>query len=353
MRVRDYSPLGMREDDEIMKMERAQELYSDYAEDSLTPALRLALEQHFDADPAARADYDRFARVFALMERPLEEVEVPLGFRAKILEKVAQEQAKRDTSFSQRASDTFAGWFSLAPRRRATGGVFAALAAVVIGGIVVLHPGHGSGFGGDSIPIPTVTTVMPEMLQKVDVKTLADNNDYHTFHLHLPAAVPAATVSAYVVTATEQITDPAHLNDATVALPAQHLNNRQGVQIPIAAAQATPAGSTLNLLVKWTPDDTKQEAGSEVIFTPFGAADPATTAPTNADFLDAMQKVAAHYGVTVVLEADAVPTQTATADFSDANAATPLTALAKTAGYAVQALPGGTTYYVYDPQQAH
>ena len=82
--------------------------------------------------------------------------------------------------------------------------------------------------------------------------------------------------------------------------------------------------------------------GSEVIFTPFGAADPATTAPQNADFLDAMQKVAAHYGVTVVLEADSVPTQTATADFSSGDAATPLGAMAKSAGYAVQALPGGT-----------
>jgi len=335
-----------------MKMERAQELYSDYAEDSLTPALRLALEQHFEAEPAARADYDRFARVFTLMERPVAEVDVPLGFRAKVLEKVAQEQAKRDTGFSQRVSDTFAGWFSLAPRRRATGGVFAALAAVVIAGFVILHPGHGTSDQSGLLPGHTTAAVMPEMLQKVDVQTRQDNNDYHTFHLHLPSSVPAATVSAYVVTATEQINDPAHLNDATLALPAQHLTNRQGIQIPIAAAQATPAGSTLNLLVKWTPDDAKLAAGSEVIFTPFGAADGATTAPVNADFLDAMQKVAAHYGVTVVLEADAVPTQTATADFSSANAATPLATLVGPAGYAVQALPGNT-YYVYDPHQTH
>ena len=54
------------------------------------PALRLALEQHFEADPAARADYAQFARVYALLEQPGHaEVEVPLGFRAKILERVA------------------------------------------------------------------------------------------------------------------------------------------------------------------------------------------------------------------------------------------------------------------------
>ena len=148
------------------------------------------------------------------------------------------------------------------------------------------------------------------MIQKVDTQVGQDNNNYHQFHLHLPAAVASATVNAYVVTATEQITDPAHLSEATPALKNQHLTNHQGMAIPIAAAQETPAGSTLNLLVQWTPDDSKQSPGSEVVFTPFGAADPATPAPSNANFLDAMQAVAAHYGATVVLEADAVPTQT-------------------------------------------
>ncbi len=338
-----------------MKLERAQELYSDYAEGSLTPALKMALEQHFEADAAARADYDQFARVYALLEMPaMQEQEAPLGFRAKILERVSLEQAKRETTFTTRAATTFTGWFSAVPHRRATGGALAALAAVVLLSVLFFRPGPG--------PTPPVTpscvygpcssaSVNPEMLQQVDTK-VEDGNNYHYFHLHLPATVPSATVNAYVVTATEQITDPAHLSDATPALKNQHLDNHQGVAIPIAAAQATPAGSTLNLLVQWTPDDPKQDPGSEVVFTPFGAASPATPAPSDANFLDAMQAVAAHYGATVVLEADTVPTQTVSADFSAADAGTPLGTLAKSANYAVQALPNNT-YYVYDPTQQH
>ena len=71
-----------------MKLERAQELYSDYAEGVLSPALTQALEQHFDADPAAQDDYARFRRVYVLLEQPFaEELEVPAGFRAHILER--------------------------------------------------------------------------------------------------------------------------------------------------------------------------------------------------------------------------------------------------------------------------
>ena len=43
-----------------MKTERARELYSDYAEGVLSPALAQALEQHFASEPDARADYDQF-----------------------------------------------------------------------------------------------------------------------------------------------------------------------------------------------------------------------------------------------------------------------------------------------------
>ena len=96
-----------------MKPERAQELYSDYAEGTLTPALRQALEQHFEADPAARADYAQFSQVYALLEQPLgEELEAPLGFRAKILERAAEQQGRRETSVSRAA-----GWLGWWPPR--------------------------------------------------------------------------------------------------------------------------------------------------------------------------------------------------------------------------------------------
>ena len=334
-----------------MKPERAQELYSDYAEGTLAPALRQALDQHFDSDPSARADYARFARVYSLLEQPLEaEADVPPGFRAKILEQVAAGQARRETTFTTRQAGTApGGWFSTAPRRRMTGGVLAGLAAAALIGVFFAHPGHGPDEGSiiSTSSVPSSPTD-PAVIHNVDTQATPDGNTYHQFHLHLPPSVPAATVSAYVVTATQQITDPAHLSEATPALK-EHLDNSTGISIPIAATVAPPAGATLDLLVQWTPDDATREPGSEVVFTPYGGADAATAAPANANFLDAMQAVASHYGATVVVDADAVPTQTVSGDFSASDAGTPLQAMAKAAGYSVQTLPNNT-FYVYDPK---
>ncbi len=326
-----------------MKTERAQELYSEYAEGTLTPALRQALEQHFEADPNARADYAQFSQIYALLEQPLgEELEAPLGFRAKILERVTEQQGRREASSSRAAG--WLGWFTPPAHRRATGGALAALAAVVIGGVIVTNqrPPHLDGSFdsglGPSISAPAITG----LVQSVDMQS---GTNYHLFHLHLPDAVPAATVSAYVITATEQITDPSHLGDATPAVSAQHLTNHQGLQIPIAPVDAPPAGSTLNLLAEYKLDAASQPAGAEAVFTPFGAADSATPAPVNADFLDGMQAVASHYGATVIVDVSASPTQAVTADFSGSDPLAPLKAMAATAGYTVQKT-ADNTYYV-------
>lgn len=324
-----------------MKMERAQELYSDYAEGTLTPALRQALEQHFDADPAARADYAEFSAMYSLLEQPAgEEVEAPSGFRAKIMERVSAQQEQR-TAASSRSS--WLGWFVRPARQRAAGGALAALAVVVVGGVLLTRPGpptdgvtHGGFF--PSVEAPAVKG----LVQSVDMKP---GTSFHEFNLHLPSNVPAATVNAYVVTATEQITDPAHLSDATPAVSGQRLTNHQGLQIPIAPVDAPPAGSTLNLLAEYKPDAANQPTGAEAVFTPFGAADPAVAAPVNTSFLDGMQAVAAHYGATVIVDVSSAPTQPVTADFSGADPATPLTAMATTAGYTVRKT-GDNTYEV-------
>ena len=338
-----------------MKLERAQEIYSEYAEGTLTPALRLALEQHFAADPAARADYDAFARIFALLETPDgQDVEVPSGFRAKILERAAAEQGRRETTFNLRTPTPGGSWFQTAAHRRTLGGSLAAMAAVAVLGVMLFPHATPRPRTDNGSLIPNISvnqTISPEMLQSIDTSP-GQATASHLFHLHLPETVPAATVNAYVVTSIDQITDPTRLIDATHAMKDMHLTNRQGVQIPIAPLQARPAGSTLDVLVNWTPDDTTQPAGSEAIFTPFGDANPSSPAPVNAGFLEAAQSVASHYGVTVVVEADAVPTQTVSPDFSGSDATVPLTALANAAGFKVQALQN-STYYLYDPSQAH
>jgi hypothetical protein len=335
-----------------MKPERAEELYSDYAEGTLTPALRQALEQHFEADPSARADYAGFAKIYTFLEQPGEaEVEAPLGFRAKILERVASQQTVREATWSQRTATLFTGWFSATPQRRLAGGALAGAAALVLAGVLIVHP-YGGSYRTEIFPTLSPPPISgpsdPAVIQKVDLPASQSNDTYYKFHLHLPPSVPAATVNAYVLTSTAQITDPAQLAMATPALTGQHLTNHQGVQIPIAPQQTPPVGATLGLLVKWTPDDTSLMPGSEVVYTPFGSADPTTAAPVNADVLDTLKAVAAHYGVTVVVDADLVPTQTVPADFTASDASVPLRAIAKAAGYSVQTLDNNT-FYLYDP----
>ena len=321
-----------------MKTERAQELYTDYFEGTLTPALRQALEQHFEADPAARADYAEFAAMFALLEQPAgEELEAPAGFRAKIMERAAAQHEQRVTA----ASRSWLGWFVPPARRRAAGGALAALAVVVVGGILLTHPGTPGQEPGSVIPGVEVSAVTG-LVQSVDIKP---GTSFHQFNLHLPSNIPAATVSAYVVTATEQITDPAHLGDATPAVTGQHLTNHQGLQIPIAPVDTPPAGSTLNLLAEYKPDAASQPAGAEAVFTPFGAADPAVAAPVNTSFLDGIQAVASHYGATVIVDVSSTPTQPVTADFSGTDPAAPLADMAVGAGYTVRKT-GDNTYYV-------
>ncbi len=322
-----------------MKMERAQELYSDYAEGTLTPALRQALEQHFEADPAARSDYAEFSAVYSLLEQPAgEEVEAPSGLRARIMERATAQQEQRVAATSRSG---WLGWLVPPARQRATGGVLAALAIVVVGGVLLTHPGTSGQEGGSVIPTlngPSVTG----LVQSVDMKP---GTSFHQFNLHLPSNVPSATVSAYVITATEQITDPSHLADATPAVSGQHLTNHQGLQIPIAPVDAPPAGSTLNLLAEYKPDTAGQANGLEAVFTPFGTADPDVAAPVNTNFLDGMQAVAAHYGATVIVDVSSAPTQPVSADFSGTDPAKPLDDMAGTANYTVRKT-GDNTYYV-------
>lgn len=335
-----------------MKLERAQELYSDYAEGILSPALTQALEQHFDADSAAREDYTRFRRVYALLEQPFaEEQDVPAGFRANILERTAREQSRRESALTGRAAGTVSGWFTTQPRRRALGGGLAALAAAAVLAAVVIHPSQPNLPGQNpnkanivGIGTAPASGIDPAVIQSVSSQVGADGNNYRLFHLHLPPSVSAATVNAW--TATGTTTDPSALADATPALQSQRLTSHQGVEIPIAPRGASPAGSTLNLLVQWTPDGAASP-GSQVVFTPSGAANPSLPAPTNAPFLQAMQAVAAHYGVTVVVDAGTVPSQPVTADFRSTDPSVPLNALAQSAGYAVQKIAPGDTFYVY------
>ncbi len=299
-----------------MKPERARELYSDYAEGTLSPAFKQALEQHFEADPDARADFQQFMRVYELMDGPelREDIDVPLGFRAKVLELAAQEQARREAAPSRRAALTLTGWFSSwGHRRQATGGLVAALAVAALAGVVIhnVNPNPGRGGvtspGGQVGPFPISYPATATTIQGVTSETQADGNVRRLFRIHLPQSVPQARIEAYVVTATDQITDEAaRQRDATPAFSQPILlSNSQAMQIPVTLVQQPTPGHTLNMFVAWTPTDSRQPARRQVVFTPAGPAGvtDATPDPTGPHFYDALQDIAASYGVTVISDA--------------------------------------------------
>ncbi|HEX5324375.1 MAG TPA: zf-HC2 domain-containing protein, partial [Capsulimonadaceae bacterium] len=146
-----------------MKCENARDLFSEYSERTLSPAMKLALEQHFSSCEDCRTDYEAFQQVSAILSQGLPQVEAPAGFRQSIMARVAAEQASAPAAAAPRpraASSPLDGlgraWrnFTLGltstPRGAfATGAACMLLAVTVYAG---LHSFHGSGAVG---PIKT------------------------------------------------------------------------------------------------------------------------------------------------------------------------------------------------------
>ena len=325
-----------------MRPDRARELYTDYAEGTLAPALRLAMDQHFATDADARADYAEFERVYALLDTLEQEpLEAPVGFRAKVLERVSAEQARRTIT------PGLPGWFQSLSRRRAAAGVMAALAACAVVGIVIAPHGPsgssvstGGMIGGPSFPLPaSIETTL------AGVTTAQDGSGSHyDFLLHLPADVPSATVSAYLLSNNDQITEPDELAQATPALsPPQALNNGESMTIPVTWLHPT-AGGTLAMLVQWQPAGSRP-VGKQVVFTPAqpnAAASAPQALPANANLYDALQAVAAQDDVTVIADATTAPTQAVSlpSGAPTGHALADLQALAGEVGATVQQIPG-------------
>ncbi|MCW3058971.1 MAG: hypothetical protein JWQ02_792 [Capsulimonas sp.] len=336
-----------------MKLERARELYSDYAEGTLSPAMKLALEQHFDADTEARADYDEFARIFAVLgdSAPLE-VNVPLGFRAKVMELATAEQQRR-ASAPRSLGDAIREWFAPSGRRRLSGGILAGAAALVVAGIMFSPAMQITGtntaviFGTGA----TASDATPPTIQSVSTGEGTDGNFYHYFHIHLPQNVQNATVNAYVLTSSDQITNAsAREADAHPALSAPTLlTNDVEMQIPVALTKRPEAGSTLDMLVSWYANNDPSQSKTQVVFTPFDVADggPATAPVANGNFYDTLRNIASVYHVTVIADATTSPTMAATGWASGDDVGNALNTVAGSVGYGVRKL-NDTTYQVFE-----
>jgi hypothetical protein len=325
-----------------MKTERARELYSDYAEGLLSPALAQALEQHLESEPDARADYEQFQQVYSLLDTMQgDEVAVPLGFRAKVLELAAEEHARRE------AAPSVAGWFSNwnpFRRRQATGGIVAAFAVIALAAVVVEHIDQSvANFGPTGSMLPDTT------IKSVEPITLPGGGTTERFHIHLPDSISRASVMAYVVRDSDEIANP-QTGIPALAQP-QELTNHEELQIPVTLQRPSLPGSTLDLLVQWTPDNTNLPSGAQVIFAPLQPGVAPTedgSDPTSGNYFKALQALAAKYNVTVIADADSTPNQAITPPGGD-NAGQALQAVANQIGDKSQTLDNGKTYQIYKP----
>jgi len=333
-----------------MKLERAQEVYSDYKEDSLSPAMKLALDQHFETEAGARQDYDEFSQIFGFISTSTpEEVEVPHGFRASVMARVSQEADNRrsETGFLGALRGLF-----VQQRRREAVGVLAA--ALIVALAIVLKPSSNQQASQYPIPAPsqnTVPTDVPTVIQGVDTQT-GSNMVYHDLKVHLPQNIQTSQVDAYVISATDQILDPAVRDrDATVVIKDQTLTNDESMVVPIGLVRPAPKGSTLNLLVEYTVPNSSVP-GSEIVFTPLNPNDgvtPSTAPPSNGNFFDSLQTISAAYHVTIIADAASAPTTAVDPWSPGSDVDTALNTVADSAGYAVKSIGSGadTAYLLY------
>jgi hypothetical protein len=358
-----------------MKLERSQEIYSDYLENDLSPAMKLAMEQHLESDTSARKDFDDFARMFDMLQVYAEDVEPPLGFRAKVMELATIEDAKR------RANVGFVGSlrnFFLQPRRREATMVLAGVVAIAVVAGVFLKPipqdasntvasnissgQAGVPAAGSSAPVNAgglglPTAMAPEagaptqVITGVSVHTGSDGTFYDDIGVQLPDSIKHATIEAYSIAATQQILDrELRERDATPLLSAGGgLSGGTSLSIPVPLVQQEPAGATLNVLVEWQTDQADVPSGAQVVFTPMNPGDgptPLTAPPANGNFFDWLQLIASDCHVTVIADTAAPLTTSVPVWQSTDSALTALDAVAGPAGYDVKQL-SPDTYFVY------
>lgn len=332
-----------------MKTERARELYSDYAEGLLSPALAQALEQHFETVPDARVDYEQFKQMVALLDTPqAADVEVPLGFRAKVLELAAEEHARREAAPSRRAALSATGWFNSFGsfrQRRATGGILAAFAVIALAAVLVHQVSPGS-INANLVP-GFNPNAFPTTIKSVTSEAAAGGGSTHLFRIHLPAGVPQATVMAYVIKGVDQIADP------TTAMPAltrpENLTNNEELQIPVTLLRQAPPGTTLDMLVQWTPTNSGQAPSAQVVFAPLQQGIAPTEngeAPISGNFFNALEALAAEYNVTVIANAATTPNAVIKPPAEGDSALKALQDVAQQGSCKVQQLDGAT-YQVY------
>jgi hypothetical protein len=116
----------------MMRCERAQELFSDYYEGSIQPAMAIPLEGHLSTCDACRSEFDGLKGIWPVLDSaPV--VEPPADFRAAVWQRIDTLEAEHA---ARRKPFLGIDWQSLFPKP-ALGWAVAALAVIMLSGFVV------------------------------------------------------------------------------------------------------------------------------------------------------------------------------------------------------------------------
>ena len=299
-----------------MQCERVHELFSDYIEGALDPAMQQVMSQHVRTCQSCGAEIEQLRGIYALLSDGLPEVDVPSGFRASILNTIREQKAP-DTLMSRVRS-----WFTptsapTAGRAPAAVAVAAVAIAIGVGTWMNVKAPHSAGTGTDTAKlapwgaIPVSVQDESGILQGVrSYVSEADGKTYHVFGLHLPDGRSAVDATAYVIQSPDALTNDAALadtNNATAAFTGR-VEPGVSVQVPVAVVSDVPEGTSMTLLVEWSDRIGKHK---EVCILPISKPSSAPMVVKSGEPLyQALQTVAVAYNKPVILD------ETATAQFA-------------------------------------
>lgn len=283
-----------------MKCEKAQELFSDYLEGNLERPMAFTLEHHLSECHDCELGYTQFKMAWTMLDE-LPEIEVPVGFRASVMERIeAQETAKKEKAWSIDLSRIFGTGVRLRP---VAAGAAVALFAVML----ALHPLQPSkdvkkvdtaGLTGITISDPdyigrngnfTISSENRYSAAKsgltVQVKPLADGYNLH----FIPEHGASINVKAYAFDSMPSAFDSSSLSSGIMIMD-------QKLSFDRNSDLQTNAGI---ILLNWQYDSTWR---SEVLIMPRRLSESKVTMPfsvSNEDTYEALQKIANDYGVII------------------------------------------------------
>ncbi len=298
-----------------MQCERAEELYSDYIEETLSPAMRQVFEQHLSSCSSCAKDVEELRGVFAMLSEDLPMVEVPPGFRANILNAI-REQPVHASMLDRLRSWVFdtGGGTNRAPAM--VSAAAAVILAVGVGSFMHSHPTTTaapppsvnqaglSPWEADGVSVQDQNGI----LQKIKTYSSTDGNTYHVFGLHLAGGGQPVNADVYVLQSIAALSGGAALNDSQNATSIWSGSVEPGttVQVPVAVSSSVPAGSSMSVLVNWTD---AAGAHSEVGIVPLSApaAGQRLVVDAGEPMYQALQAVSVGYNTPLIVDADVAP----------------------------------------------